>query len=165
MLIDGEKVSFHTDLQNGNCEEMHRGSFGFSAWFLSASSLTGSQWCNVLFDPYFFEARSRYFVFPWRHFSKFLMHSMVDLYSMEPFWYIFANPILKWSWCYMSSAYRRSPCKSRVISLAGFASEGIWRLRRSPAHESREVRRLISESHIHQSKAWCSCILITLCKN
>ena len=98
MLIDGKKVSFHTDLQNGNCEEMHhRRSFGFSAWFLSASSLTGSQWCNVLFDPYFFEARSRYFVFPWRHFSKFLMHSMVDLYSMEPFWYIFANPFLTWN--------------------------------------------------------------------
>ena len=28
-------------------------------------------------------------------------------------------------------------------SLAGFAREGIWRLCRSPAHESRQLRRLI----------------------
>ena len=38
-------------------------------------------------------------------------------------------------------------------SLAGFANERIWRLRRLPAHEFRKARRLISESHIHQSKA------------
>ena len=36
-------------------------------WFLLA--ITASQWRNVLFDPYFFEARSRYFVFRWRHFQ------------------------------------------------------------------------------------------------
>ena len=59
----GKGLFSYTDLQSGNCEEMHRGSFGFSVWFLSASSSTGSQLCNVLFDPYFFEAQPRYFVF------------------------------------------------------------------------------------------------------
>ena len=48
-----------------------------NAWSLLA--ITDSQWRNVLFDPYFFEARPRYFVFLWRHFSRFLMHSMANL--------------------------------------------------------------------------------------
>ena len=59
----GKGLFSYTDLQNRNCEEMHRGSFGFSVWFLSASSSRGSQWCNVLFYPYFLEAWHRYFVF------------------------------------------------------------------------------------------------------
>ena len=45
----GKGLFSYTDLQNGNCEQMHRGSFGFSVWFLSAS--TSSQWRNVVFDP------------------------------------------------------------------------------------------------------------------
>ena len=46
-------------------------------WFLLA--IPASQWRKVLFDPCFFEARPRYFVFLRRHFSRFLMHSMADL--------------------------------------------------------------------------------------
>ena len=37
-----------------------------TAWFLLA--ITASQWRNVLFDPYFFKARSRCFVFLSRQF-------------------------------------------------------------------------------------------------
>ena len=49
------------------------------------------------------------------------------------------------------------------ISLTGFASEGIWRLRRSPAHKSRQVRRLIKVIFINRRRD-VSCNLITLCK-
>ena len=38
-----------------------------------------SQWCNVLFDPHLFEARSRNFVFLWQPFRQISKHSMDNL--------------------------------------------------------------------------------------
>ena len=45
----------------------------------SSNAITASQWCIVLCDPCFVEARTRYFVFLQLHFFRFLMHSMADL--------------------------------------------------------------------------------------
>ena len=41
---------------------------------------------------------------------------------------------------------------SLANSLAGFAREGIWRLYRSPAHESRQLRRLLQTRIVFAEK-------------
>ena len=49
-----------------------------NVWLILA--ITASQRrIRLLFDLYLFEARPRYFVFLWRHFCRFLKHSMADL--------------------------------------------------------------------------------------
>ena len=87
----GKGLFSYTDLQNGNCEEMHRGSFGFSVCFYHLQQPANGVIYFSILD--FFEARPRYFVFLLGHFSKFLMHSMVDL-QYGAFLIQFCKPLL-----------------------------------------------------------------------
>ena len=78
-----------------------------NAWFLLA--IIASQWRDVLFDPYCFEARPRYFVFLWRHFSGFLMHSMLDLQCgailIKTHMFVLQTRSLNRGWCSRLTAW------------------------------------------------------------
>ena len=43
-------------------------------------------------------------------------------------------------------------------SLAGFAREGIWQLCRSPAHKSRQLRRLSSHKNAFEYNVYHRCL-------